>query len=143
MAKITRSKLKGIVKECLVELLAEGLDSSANSTLTTESRRKRQRKSIEAEEARLSAHRQKFETQVDTTISSATDDPVLRDILADTARTTLQEQIANEPRHSSIGNDATLAPAAPAGAGINLDSIFTESKQDWAQLAFNEKKSNL
>ena len=27
MAKMTRSKLKGIVKECLVEILAEGLSS--------------------------------------------------------------------------------------------------------------------
>ena len=142
MAKMTRTELKGIVKECLVELLAEGLDSTAKSTLSESRKRKSRTKSIQMEEARLEQHRKKLETRVASTVSNVTDDPILQSILADTAKTTLQEQIINDrPGQNSASNLQGVGDVAPSSAGINLDSIFNEPKTNWATLAFRENKT--
>ena len=57
MAKMTRAKLKGIVKECLVELLAVGLNGDPTAKVTAA--KKRSAKAVE--EKRLAEHRKKFE----------------------------------------------------------------------------------
>ena len=43
MAKVSRSVLKGIVKECLVEILSEGLLNSAETINESKPRRKRRK----------------------------------------------------------------------------------------------------
>ena len=141
MAKMTRSALKGIVKECLVELLAEGLDSTGNmsNSVSLTENKVRKRRAVAAEESRLAAHRQKLETRVSDTISHATDDPIMRDILSHTARTTLQDQMTGEGGQMIEGlQDPSHASS---GAGINLDSIFGPSKPNWSDLAFAENKT--
>jgi hypothetical protein len=137
MSKITRSKLKGIVKECLVELLSEGLDSTGDSVMTESKKRRRKKRLIHVEDARLAAHRKKFETKVSNTVSHVTDDPIMQDILEQTARTTLQEQISHES--SSTPGLQDMTDAAPGNEGIDLNSIFSAPKQNWATLAFPEK----
>jgi len=130
MAKVSKKQLKQVVKECLVELLAEGLETNLESLSAkrqTALRRKR-------EEERLTEHRKKFEVNVNSAVSHATDDPIMQSILQDTARTTLQEQVSND-RPSS--NTQTF-PSAPGSAGIDLDNIFTEPKDNWSKLAFDE-----
>jgi len=135
MARLTKSKLKSIVKECLVEILAEGLATNTASLKNRgESIRQQQIKQRKLEE-----HRKRFETTVDTTVANVTDDPIMQGILQDTARTTLQEQIANETPSARAG--ASSAPgldAGTAGAGINLDSIFSGPSRNWDKLAFND-----
>ena len=124
--KMTRTKLKGIVKECLVEILAEGLASSdVNDTPRKKSRPSKA--AVERENRRLEAHRASLDKRIDETVSSLTNDSIMSEILADTARTTLQEQI----NHDSNGGSA--------GPGINLDNIFSESTNNWAKLAFEDK----
>jgi hypothetical protein len=137
MSKITRSKLKGIVKECLVELLSEGLDPTGDSVMTESRKRRQKKRLIQEDTARLAAHRKKFETKVSNTVSHATNDPIMQDILEQTARTTLQEQISHEP--SSTSGLQEMTDGAPVNAGIDLNSIFSEPKQNWATLAFPEK----
>ena len=139
MAKMTRSKLKGVIKECIFELLSEAFTPDEPVISETKKRNRRQRV-IAAEEARLAEHRQKFETRVTNTAAAVTDDPILRDILADTARTTLQEQIANPDQRGTSSGLQGLAAVDSSAGGINLDSIFADSKQDWASLAFPKKK---
>ena len=132
--KMTRSKLKGIVKECLVEILAEGIGS--NETLNESVHRSKQKRqaAMEAENERLSLHRKSLDKKIEQTVSGITSNAVMRDILADTARTTLQEQ---------IGHDSTQ-PGRPnvSDPGISLDNIFSESADNWSQLAFADKKSS-
>ena len=138
---MTRTALKGIVKECLVELLAEGLGDTATAPIVESRKRDRQRKAMLVEESRLTAQRKKFETRVSDAVSSATDDPVLQGILAETARTTLQEQVSNEqPGERSLG-DFEDPGTTSSSAGINLDSIFDSPKQNWADLAFTKNKT--
>ena len=126
-----KSELKAVIKECLVELLAEGL--------ATPSRRKKvkqKKEMVMLEEKRLAAHRAKFETRVDDTITSITPDPILQGVLRDTANTTLQEQLTNDPRS---GGSTMLDESS--GAGIDISNIFTNAADKWATLAFENKKN--
>lgn len=128
MAKMTRSKLKGIVKECLVEILAEGLNSDESKLSKTNDL---QNKSRREEERRLAEHRKKFEYKVEDTVSSITDDPIMASILKDTATTTLQEQ------NESKNNSGLISPTQDDG--VNLDGIFGNASENWAKLAFKSK----
>ena len=132
-----RSELKNIVKECLVELLAEGLESTENNILETKRSRKN---NVLLEEKRLAAHRQKLDARVTDTVSSVTDDPIMQDILAHTAKTTLQEQMSGDPQTNS-GN-LLFDDKSAAAAGVNLDSIFASPSKNWAKMAFADKKTS-
>ena len=145
MAKMTKRQLKTIVKECLVEILSEGLasgDNIASSALReSSSSRERRKEKIQQEEERLSQHRKKFEVRVDDTVSHVTSDPIMQSILADTAKTTLQEQMSHEGPNGS-SSILTDGDAAPSSSGINLDNIFSGPKQNWSELAFDDIKSS-
>jgi hypothetical protein len=141
MAKMTRGKLKGIVKECLLEILSEGLETSSASSLNESKNVQRKRRAMKQEEARLAAHRQKFETRVTDTVSHITDDPIMRSILADTAKTTLQEQVTNDTS-SQVSNDMVMQDTGASAAGIDLSGIFGSSKQNWSDLAFTKSESD-
>ena len=131
MAKLTKKALKHLVKECLIEILAEGI----NSETLTESK-KRTKKSVEPEREFLSRKRAAdnitFEQTAKAASQGLTEDPVMQSIFADTARTTLQEQVA-----------ASKMPTAPAGADraaqivsqANPEDLF-EGNSNWAALAF-------
>jgi hypothetical protein len=125
--KMTRSKLKGIVKECLVEILAEGIDAKIHTQNSVKNQKKKQ---VQKERA-LQERKDRLETSIDKTVTSFTDDSIMQSILADTARTTLQEQLSHEgSRPSSPGS---------SGPGVNLDAIFSESESNWTKLAFTNK----
>ena len=140
MAKLTKSALKSIVKECLVEILAEGIGSTATlqegvkkSTVSAEARR-------QAEEKRLEQHRKKFEVKVDNTVSELTDDPIMQSIFAETAKTTLQEQMQHDSRPGSSTGQPTPEMISGNSSGIDLENIFEGAASNWSQLAFAEKK---
>ena len=135
MAKVSRSLLKGIVKECLVEILAEGLgtDSELNENVVS---KKRSKKKVPRNSHRRPADTISFDNTVDNAVKNITDDPVMAQILADTAKTTLQEQYAaGEP-----GGAANLGDP-----GVDLDALggdlFSGAGRNWAYLAFDDKKS--
>jgi len=142
MAKMTKSQLKSIVKECLVELLAEGLDSGSDASPLKKASSSKRRERVRLEEDRLRQHRQKFEVRVDDAVMNVTADPIMQSILADTAKTTLQEQMQHEGPNSPSIPLMDGAPAGPAGSGINLDDIFSGPKQNWTDLAFSEDKTS-
>lgn len=133
--KMTRSKLKGIVKECLVEILSEGIGASEGATTlreASENGRRQRDLALREEQTRLENHRKNLDKKITQTVSNLTTNSVMQDILADTARTTLQEQM----RHDG-GQQGGLSHGDP---GISLDNIFSESANNWAQLAFDDKK---
>ena len=128
--KMTRTKLKSLVKECLVEILSEGIKSNESSL---QEKRKRQSKQLQ-EEVRLSDQRRQFETKVEDVVSSITDDSVMQSILADTAKTTLQEQASQGATASSTSMSSGGSP------GIDIGTIFEESSTNWTKLAFTDKE---
>ena len=163
MAKVTKSMLKGIVKECLVEILSEGL---GDSEALIESVSKRPRSTVKKRSKTLfdqldSALQKKtdqkddvtFETKINATTRAATDDPVLQGILADTARTTLQEQMQHEsnvPMPHTMGRDPsshgrdlvndTNLPTA-GNAGVDINSLFGEATKNWGEVLERTSKT--
>jgi len=137
MAKLTKTALKGIVKECLVEILTEGL---LGNHAMVENRARTQKKKAQPRGNRANARaatNDKFQKKLQETTSALTQDPVMAAIFEDTARTTLQEQIQNEstprvPRHDHVEGDARSENP--------VDQVF-EGSSNWATLAFADKKN--
>lgn len=153
--KLSRDELKGIVKECLVEILSEGLVSS--TAAINESRAQRnvapQRTLQEIPRSNVNEkinflpkqtqqqHAQQ-KSQIDrNAIKIATADPLLQEMLADTALN--GTAILDEARGQNYANAAVAIngdAAAKAMAKNDPTEIFSDSASKWATLAFAEKK---
>lgn len=74
-----------------------------------------------------------FEMAVRQTVSGLTNDSVMSSILADTAKTTFQDQLQAEksPRSAGVAMNESTA---------DLGDAFGDSANRWASLAFPEKK---
>ena len=149
MAKVKRSVLKQLIKECLVEILVEGISADSNTanalveavTPQPSSSRKTQSlsKHFESEVERINKQREKLDsrrpTQInENAINALTEDPMMADIFRDTAQTTLQDQgMSNNVRGSAkrVAADA----ASQAVANNELEDLF-EGAGNWAALAF-------
>tara|TARA_R100000808_G_scaffold25097_1_gene61915 strand:+ start:45461 stop:45874 length:414 start_codon:yes stop_codon:yes gene_type:complete len=135
MAKLSRKMLKSLVKECLVEILSEGIGENK-----IKKSHLREQKQLELENQHLRRTQAldniKFEKKVQSTVGQITDDPVMASILADTAVTTLQEQTSAE---SYPGMSSQMMGSGPGPSGESLDA-FGDVAGNWATLAFAEKK---
>mgnify|MGYP003147803745 CR=1 FL=1 len=159
--KFTKSHLKSLVKECLLEILHEGAGSSGyeyQDNMISESRaagRPRQRKHAERPPARRPSldsvtwqsksekqvENPNFSNRVKTLTNQITSDPVLSDIFADTAMTTLQEQVGAErigPSGMSLPSSAAGDTAARLAHSSTPEELFSESAGKWAALAFGD-----
>lgn len=135
MAKISKNLLKSLIKECIVEVLAEGLGGSVdslNESINTASLKKKS--TVKPKKSK----NESFEKNIQSAASNITSDPLMADIFADTARTTLQEQVAADSQKAKFvasGGDA----ASKAVANSDLDDLFGDATTNWANLAFSSK----
>ena len=140
MAKFSRNQLKGLVKECLVEILSEGLmgdvsNFSPSSAPSGRTKKISQRKPTGSR--RPGTESVKFGNAVNESVNALTSDPIMSSIFSDTAQHTLQEQISAEgARGSSRPADAAAATVAESDPG----DLFGDSASNWAHLAFSDKK---
>ena len=163
--KLDKRTLKGIVKECLIEILAEGLVNPGNRQSSikrqalkedinrhrrtlketsfepideaTPDKRKNTKRlsyldkiSFGAKEKDSVNYGQKVVESVSPKLAK---DPIMMDILADTAQTTLQEQFSAESRR---GISAPADAAAKIVSENDPAELFGEASQKWATLAF-------
>lgn len=133
MAKVNRNQLKSIVKECLLELLSEGLASDHAP------RQRKTRRRNPQSVAQVSQHppaNDRFDDAVNESVKSLTNDPIMSEIFADTARTTLQEQLGAESAGPMVtgGDSASLQMAS-----AEPEDVFGDAASRWASLAFAEK----
>jgi hypothetical protein len=130
--RLSKNQLKGIVKECLVEILSEGIQLTDNIVENKAPVKKNSRKKKKKN--------QNFENNVNNTINTMTKDPVLASIFEDTAKTTLQEQyntsVAYNP--NSPNSSDTNAPVGDISTQIasELDPEELPGAENWAKLAF-------
>jgi hypothetical protein len=128
-----KQALKSIVKECLLEILSEGLNEGINRN---DAPKKSNNRTTNANSnPRLET---KTKSRIDEAISNATDDDVMRSILADTATRTLSDQLQHEsrmPQQNPIASDLV-----PQDAGIDVNSMFSEAASNWSQMAFGNAK---
>jgi hypothetical protein len=153
MAKVTKQKLKSIVKECLIEILSEGIgDSQAqqisestnitsfapvNNKPMQKRQKKRQTSMLNDGPQQGVMKNQAFEENITSAVNSLTDDPIMASIFSETARTTLQEQVTAEGRNSSPSAVAQGDAAARKMAASDPSSIFGDASNKWANLAFS------
>ena len=143
MPKVSRSMLKSIVKECLVELLTEGLSggdtSSLNENLTANYSTKKKNNVLKQNKNSTpdKVVNPNFEKKTKQIISQATNDPIMASILEDTASTTLQEQNgADRPNQFTAKPTDTYSQIASESDPMEM---FGGSSGNWASLAFSGK----
>jgi cell fate (sporulation/competence/biofilm development) regulator YlbF (YheA/YmcA/DUF963 family) len=155
MTSSVRLELKNIVKECLIEILSEGISNSAkiveakksmtSPAVTTKSsdrqlqEMQKMRQTI-ASKVQFGNGTQKSAPQnsINSLVRSVTNDNVMASLFADTAETTLQEQVENDRRllrgHSVEDDKEVDLPVGGSG-------FSEEMAKHWSTLAFNEVKS--
>lgn len=139
-----RAELKSIVKECLIEILSEGINIAhprrEESRFIPETRTPARRSPLDERPtpARMVSN-PNYKTAVKNAVATITDDPAMQSIFADAARTV---QMQNQQGHSMgemPGQAGALLGAGDAAAramsNINPDEIF-EGSDRWASLAF-------
>jgi len=146
MAKISRNALKGLVKECLVEILAEGLladeapaSSKKNLRESVSSKKKRSGASSRSSSRRPALDQIRMgepEPQFNTTIPEVKD-PIMASIFADTAANTFQKQVLAEQKNSNAQRIAHGDAATKAMAQNDPMDIF-DGANNWAKLAFDK-----
>jgi hypothetical protein len=162
--KMTRQDLKHLVKECLVEILSEGLVESAR--VVNENRRPqaapvpepRQQAPRAAPPARQTvadkisflpsrgemATQQPARQQRPSIAAGLTNDPILSEVFADTERSGRHLSMTESPSSPHrVSYEEMVAVGGDAAAKKMLRSdpieIFGESTSKWAALAFAEK----
>lgn len=142
MSKLLRSELKGIVKECLLEILSEGIGSN-NQDVVTENQyhnKPRLKSRTKSEDREGSVYRQKKDNFKSKKLKNTnlTTDPILNELLADTAQTTLQEQVAADSKRGIATMSAQQGDAAArAASNSNPTELFGEqAASKWSKLAF-------
>ena len=137
---MSRGQLKSLIKECLVEVLVEGLDPGSAGINTLTESRNQTKKSKSVKKNRPALDNIRFNDRVQQSVSMATSDPILGEMLADTAATTLQEQIESRQNSNMSHNHQVSVngdQAAKAMSGADPTDIFGDAANNWAALAFN------
>ncbi len=138
MTKLSKTVLKGIVKECLIEILSEGIGSDSKKTITEHSMSKKRKKQKQSSSSRNYLDKISYQKRKPKKVTTnITNDPILNEILADTASSTLQEQLSAEGRKNTsvmVGGDA----AAKIVNNTSPEELFGENASKWAALAFDK-----
>ena len=132
-SKLLKSELKAIVKECLVEILNEGIMTSPNQERgQASSPRSQRRKAFDhvswAKETERPAEPRQNLKEV---ASSLTSDPILAEVLADSQKTMMDQIAAERKGPAASGGDYAQRKVSES----DPMSLF-ENSSNWAALAF-------
>ena len=144
MAKVSKSLLKEIVKECLVEILAEGITGGDTNSLVESVQKVKSTKRVSSKDRimknilppKQKVVNENFEKNMRSVISNTTQDPIMAELLADTAQTTLQEQNSADSgsRFAARPTDSVSQVVAES----DPTELFGGAANNWAQLAFSD-----
>jgi hypothetical protein len=123
--KLLRSELKSIVKECLVEILSEGLSGNKKNIIEENVASPKQSKKKLIKKRKININ------------TNLTSDPVLNELLADTAKSTLHEQISADRGSNSSIISSQGDTAAKLVNNSSPDELFAGMSDKWASLAFS------
>lgn len=134
--KMARSQLKALVKECLVEILKEGLGNTTEQATTT----------MPTRQAPITPRRPAFDPMLDRPVRSqspalkeaikheAAGNPIMEAIFADTAKTTLPAMLAGGDTGANRSSPAIAQQEQFVGTPEQVFGEDTTSR--WANLAF-------
>lgn len=132
--KVSKSMLKSLVKECLVEILSDGIGRGLRENLS-------RRELPPAQQSASHGPKKEFSPGLrNAIVNEAKGDPILESILEDTAASTLPMMLQNDGRGAA-------AQPRPSGfvehlvASASPDQIFGDDvASKWADLAFADAK---
>lgn len=128
--KIQKSILKNLIKECLVEILIEGIDGIGAQKLSES----RMQQKISQ---RQIVQQTKIPVLTKHIDQGAKADDVIQEMLMHTAQTTLQEHLdADNNIEQHINQPMTNVPLEELNVDKNMTNI-------WTALAFNKPKSKI
>ncbi len=157
---MTKNDFKQIVKECLLEILSEGVGASTHQILESKKasrqvERPADKKTQEPNRVRQSiANKIQYglstqktspavsssqQSSVGKLIRSVTNDDIMASLFADTAQTTLREQIEND-RRLLRGNSSDESRSPQDDAPVGGEGFSEEMARHWSSLAFSDKK---
>lgn len=141
---VTKGQLKSIVKECLIEILAEGMGSETASSISEAATRQPVKKppATQSSVIRQNASRVRVGSSAmkEAIRRESGGDNVLASILADTAANTLPTMLENDAARGSMPQptgaiERVVASHAPE------DLFGEEAASKWADLAFTGMKT--
>ena len=148
---LTKHQLKSIVKECLIEILSEGIGERSRSARMTADRypiqesrstsapRQQRRRSSSLDNVSygrgsdnpIQAHQRQD-------IDTLTSDPLMASIFADTQTTTMRSQVEGRgSMNESVALQGDMA-ARTMSQNDPMD-VFGDASSNWAHLAFSDK----
>lgn len=138
--KVTKSYLKSLVKECLIEILQEGL--SFNDLGSVKEVKKQTTRSIEQNPQHTGlGHRQSQQVKREVERKPLS---LMESIFADTAKTTLHAMMEND-RGMQFESDSSSSAPAPENqfdteqfTGTPESVFGSDIASKWSALAFNE-----
>jgi hypothetical protein len=147
MSKLTKNDLKDIVKECLVEILAEGLGGN-RSSLKEAINKKKKLKPVTKKSAYKYSPPDEYgdipqtNNKKESINTNITSDSILNEMLADTAKSTLREQLAADSSRGRMAYSPSQGDAATKlMAQNNPEDMFgADMASKWSQLAFSDNK---
>jgi hypothetical protein len=131
MSKLKRSALKSVVKECLLEILSEGINTQQVTNLQP-------RGNAVATQALAETKQIEPSQLMKDTIAGITSDPILASVLGDTAQTTLVEQ-AGADRQGQLRQ--MRVPSVGGQDSSERQVAEPDGESHWAALAFADKKN--
>lgn len=142
-AKLTKSQLKSIVKECLIEILQEGLsfsnDSVVKRSVNSNAFSEVKRQSVRPQGPSVRSPSSALIAAIKT---EARGNDVMADILADTAMTTLPNMLSHgDSAHGGLV-ESGHRPQASQTEQFSGDpgDVFGPAASKWADLAFMSDK---
>jgi len=136
--KISKNELKELIKECIIEVLADGLGRDLHEVVSHK-RHRPQRQKPQAPQ-RKQTH-VPSDALLDAVKAEAGGDPIMESILSDTAKTTLPRMLGSEDvRGNPVSVPATLEDEVVANS--TPDELFGEDNMSrWASTAFAGQKT--
>ena len=119
--QVSRKQLKGIIKECLVEILAEGLGGSLVESVSTSQSRERMKAPIVKPRSNPALDRKVNVAQLMK--EASTGNQALDNILAETARTSLDSILREDPSIYGEGSHVQVGPVDHTN-GIPPEQLF-------------------
>ena len=139
--KMNREELKSLIKECIVEVLTEGLGSAPAQRQSVQMEGRRGGTAKVPVQQRSS--KQRFDPRLDTPVAlkdiikkEAGGNPLMESIFSDTARTTLQEQLSAERSPGGGGGAGSRISQQEQFHGDPEEVFGEEAASKWASLAF-------
>tara|TARA_Y100000593_G_scaffold86461_1_gene165192 strand:+ start:480 stop:911 length:432 start_codon:yes stop_codon:yes gene_type:complete len=143
MAKVTKSMLKSIVKECLVEILSEGI-GNPEPLLERKKRSSSNAKPDLMMEQALARKRKKLDqmrvNQIENNPLIKNADPLMAEIFRDTAQNTLGTMIEAD-ENPGMAQRLKHGDAAARHMAASDPADLFEGADKWASLAFTPAKN--